>query len=115
VQHHYAREIIGKRAFSNISGKRVRRTTLIAGYGKARLKAAMHFKGTTNTEIFNAWVEYVLVPELREGDVVRLQWGKHGNATFHRSNLTKNLIAESEVTLMYQRKYSPNMNKSEPQ
>jgi DDE superfamily endonuclease len=76
----YAREIIGKRAFSNISGKRVPRTTLIAGYGEGRLKAPMHFKGTTNTAIFNAWVEYVLVPELREGDVVipRLRGGKHG-------------------------------------
>ena len=66
----HAREIIGKRAFSNISGKRVPRTTLIAGYGEGVLKAPMRFKGTTNTAIFNAWVEHILCQELQQGDVV---------------------------------------------
>jgi transposase len=37
------------------------------------------------------------------------------NATFHRSSLTKTLIEDAGATLIYQPKYSPDMNKSEPQ
>lgn len=70
MHRRHAREIIGKRAYSSISGKRVPRTTLIAGYGEGRIKAPMRFKGTTNTAIFNAWVEEILAPELQQGDVV---------------------------------------------
>ncbi len=106
----HAREIIGKRAYSNISGKRVPRTTLIAGYGEGRLKAPMRFKGTTNTDVFNTWVEKVLAPELCEGDVVIMD-----NATFHRSNATRILIENKGAILLYQPKYSPDLNKIEPQ
>jgi transposase len=106
----HAREIIGKRAYSNISGKRVPRTTLIAGYGEGVLKAPMRFKGTTNTDTFNAWIEKILLPELRQGDVVIMD-----NATFHKSKRTKILIESKGATLLYQPKYSPDLNKIEPQ
>lgn len=106
----HAREIIGKRAFSNISGKRVPRTTLIAGYGEGVLKAPMHFKGTTNTVVFNAWVENILCPELKKGDVVVMD-----NATFHKSSQTKILIENKGAMLLFQPTYSPDLNKIEPQ
>lgn len=110
MHRRHAREIIGKRAFSNISGKRVPRTTLIAGYGEVVLKAPMRFKGTTNTAVFNAWVEKILCPELNEGDVVIMD-----NATFHKSSQTKILIENKGATLLFQPKYSPDLNKIEPQ
>jgi transposase len=106
----HAREIIGKRAMSNISGKRVPRTTLIAGYGEGILKAPMRFKGTTNTAMFNAWVEKILLPELQQGDVVIMD-----NASFHRSHTTKALIESKGAILLFQPKYSPDLNKIEPQ
>jgi transposase len=110
MHRHHAREIIGKRAYSNISGKRVPRTTLIAGYGEGVLKAPMRFKGTTNTAIFNEWVEQILCPELRQGDVVIMD-----NASFHRSEKTKHLIENKGATVLFQPKYSPDLNKIEPQ
>jgi transposase len=106
----YAREIIGKRAFSNISGKRVPRTTLIAGYVQGRLTAPMHFKGTTDTQMFNMWIENMLLPELKPHHVVIMD-----NATFHRSEKTKELIESKGATLLFQPKYSPDLNKIEPQ
>lgn len=110
IHRKYAREIIGKRAVSNISGKRVPRTTLIAGYGNGTLKAPMRFKGTTNTAVFNAWVEEILCPELQQDDVVIMD-----NATFHRSDKTKMLIQNTGAILLFQPKYSPDLNKIEPQ
>jgi transposase len=99
-----------KALYSNISGKRVPRTTLIAGYGNGALKAPMRFKGTTNTAVFNAWVEKILCPELNGGDVVIMD-----NATFHRAEKTKILIESKGATLLFQPKYSPDLNKIELQ
>lgn len=106
----YGRNKRGKRPYADVPGKRVARTTLIAGYGEGRLKAPMRFKGCTNTEVFNAWVEQVLAPELREGDVVIMD-----NATFHKSVRTRELIEAARAILLFQPKYSPDLNKSEPQ
>ena len=106
----YGRNKRGERLYADIPGKRVARTTLIAGYGEGRLKAPMRFKGCTNTEVFNAWVEQVLVPELRPGDVVIMD-----NATFHKSTRTRELIEAAGAILLFQPKYSPDLNKSEPQ
>ena len=47
----HARSLRGARAVGDVSGKRVGRTTLIAGYGAGVLKAHMHFKGYTNTNV----------------------------------------------------------------
>ena len=44
----------GERYYADVPGKRVGRTTLIAGYGDGILKAPMRFKGHTNTQLFNS-------------------------------------------------------------
>jgi len=106
----HARAIRGRRCLSDISGKRVGRTTLIAGYGAGVLKAPMRFKGYTNTRVFNAWCEKVLAPELTSGNVVSMD-----SASFHKSKATRDIIEATGATLLFQPKYSPDCNKSEPQ
>jgi transposase len=110
VLRSHARSPRGLRALGEISGKRVGRTTLIAGYGAGALKAPMRFKGYTNTAVFNSWCREVLVPELRPGDVVIMD-----SATFHKSAETRERIEAAGATLLFQPKYSPDLNKSEPQ
>lgn len=73
----------GTRALGDVSGKRVGRTTLIAGYGAGILKAPMRFKGYTNTNVFNTWAEEVLAPELTASNVVIMD-----SASFHKSRAT---------------------------
>ena len=106
----HARTMRGTRALGDISGKRVGRTTLIAGYGAGVLKAPMRFKGYTNTRVFNAWCEEVLAPELTPGNVVVMD-----SASFHKSKTTRDIIEATGATLLFQPKYSPDCNKSEPQ
>jgi transposase len=106
----YGRNNRGERLYADTPGKRVARTTLIAGYGEGRLKAPMRFKGSTNTHVFNIWCREVLAPELRKGDVVVMD-----NATFHKSSETRDIIESKGATLLFQPKYSPDLNKSEPQ
>jgi transposase len=63
------------------------------------------FQGTCNTELFNIWVERFLCPALKPGQVVILD-----NATFHKSEKTKELIENRRCTLFFLPPYSPDLN-----
>lgn len=65
----------------------------------------MCFQGTCNTELFNAWLEQVLIPELKPGKVLILD-----NASFHRSERTKKLIEASGCRILFLPPYSPDLN-----
>ena len=105
----YARSPRNTRIYADISGKRVARTTLIAGYNQNGFIAPFRFKGYTNTATFNCWVEKCLVPTLRPGQVVILD-----NASFHKSKRTTELIKAAGCRVLFQPPYSPDINKIEP-
>ena len=63
----------------------------------------MCFKGTCNTEVFNAWIEQVLLSELKPGQVVIMD-----NAAFHKS--PKELIESIGYKLLFLPPYSPDLN-----
>ena len=65
----------------------------------------MCFKGTCNTELFNTWLERVLLPELQQGQVIIMD-----NATFHKSSRTKELIEKAGCLLLFLPPYSPDFN-----
>lgn len=105
----YARGPVGSRVYGDISGNRVSRTTLIAGYVKGGFIAPFRFKGYTDTNVFNQWVERCLVPDLRPGQVVILD-----NASFHKSKRTIEIIETAGCRVLFQPPYSPDLNKIEP-
>ena len=88
-----------------ISGRRYDRESFIAGKVGNRIIAPMCFKGTCNTELFNTWLEKVLLPELQQGQVVIMD-----NATFHKSSKTKELIEGAGCILLFLPPYSPDLN-----
>jgi transposase len=65
----------------------------------------MCFQGTCNTELFNIWLEKVLIPELKPGKVLILD-----NASFHRSERSKKLISEAGCKVLFLPPYSPDLN-----
>jgi len=74
-------------------------------YLKIIFFAPMTFEGTCETNLFNAWLREVLIPELRPGQVLILD-----NASFHKSLETKRLIEESGCHLLFLPPYSPDLN-----
>ena len=68
----------------------------------------MTFKGYYNTELIEAWVEQILVPELKPGQVVVMD-----NASFHKSSRIQTLIEPATGTLLFLPPYSPDFNKIE--
>ncbi|MDR0275465.1 MAG: transposase, partial [Burkholderiaceae bacterium] len=53
------------------------RTRLIGGYCEGKLIAPMLFEGTCNTEVFNQWLEHMLLPQWASGSTMVLD-----NASF---------------------------------
>jgi hypothetical protein len=51
-------------------GHRTRRSSRVAGWRDRSVVAPMTFEGYGNTDLFEAWVERYLVPELNPGQVV---------------------------------------------
>ena len=100
----------GEKIHGDISGKERNRLSVIAALNAKNIKAPFFFKGYTDTEVFNGWVEDCLVPELKEGQTVILD-----NASFHKSLKTKTLIEEAGCYLKYLPTYSPDFNPIEPQ
>lgn len=58
-----------------------------------------------NTDLFNFWLVNFLVPELEIGDTVIMD-----NATFHKSEKTKNIIQDAQCNLIFLPPYSPDLN-----
>jgi len=65
----------------------------------------MVFNGSCNTELFNNWVEHFLIKELIPGQFVVMD-----NASFHKSQKTRELIESVGCKVIFLPPYSPDMN-----
>ena len=65
----------------------------------------MTYKGTCNSALFEKYVEKILTPELKPGQIIIMD-----NATFHKSERTKMLIASAGCRLLFLPPYSPDFN-----
>lgn len=108
----YARAPRGKQVITEVSGKREKRTSLIAAWlpEAKEMIAPYAFRGSTDATRFNGWIEKCLLPCLKKGQVVIMD-----NAPFHKSKKTKELIESVGCTLKYQPEYSPDLNPIEQQ
>jgi transposase len=65
----------------------------------------MVFNGSCNTILFENWVEQFLIKELKPGQVVVMD-----NASFHKSQKTRELMKSVGCTLIFLPPYSPDLN-----
>lgn len=108
MKKEYGWKIRGQRLYDNKSGNRKnKRITVISAYlnQTKQLIAPMYFEGNTDTEIFNQWIEEFLIPDLRPNQTVIMD-----NASFHKSQKTKELVESASCKLLYLPPYSPDFN-----
>lgn len=80
-------------------------STLIAALGLEGVRCSTVVDGAVNADIFEAFVEQVLVPELRPGDVVVMD-----NLSSHKRQRTRELIEVAGAELVFLPPYSPDLN-----
>ena len=79
--------------------------TFVAGLRTSGIVAPFVLDGPINRAAFEAYVEKVLVPELRPGDVVILD-----NLSSHKGARVRALIEAAGASLLYLPPYSPDFN-----
>jgi transposase len=80
-------------------------TTLIAALGVGGVVCSAVVDGAVNRDVFEAFVERVLIPELRPGDVVVMD-----NLSSHKGVRVRELIESAGAELVFLPPYSPDLN-----
>lgn len=105
LSRNYARAPRGEQVISEIRGKKYQRVSMIAAQCLKDVLAPFVFEGTTNSKIFNHWLEKCLVPELRPGQVVVMD-----NYCIHKTAKTYEIIEKAGCKILFLPPYSPDLN-----
>ena len=95
----------GERVHLQVPRNRGRNTTLLASMTLGGMGETMAVEGSTNQEIFDAYVEHVLAPSLEAGHVVIMD-----NLSAHKGERVRELIEGRGCELVYLPSYSPDFN-----
>ena len=95
----------GKRLIDKTPHGHWKTTTLIAALGVRGMRCSTVVDGAVNGDIFEAFVEQVLVPDLRSDDVVVMD-----NLSSHKRHRIRELIEAAGARLLFLPPYSPDLN-----
>jgi transposase len=101
----YARAPRGMRAVGSVPQNYGQNLTVLAALDRNGRRAAMLVPGATDGEVFRAFVEQILVPKLRCGDI-----GVLDNLGAHKVMGVAEAIATTGAQLRYVPPYSPDYN-----
>lgn len=95
----------GERLRSPVPHGHWKTTTFVAGLRNSGMVAPMVLDGPINGVAFQAYVDQVLVPELRPGDIVVMD-----NLSSHKGAGVRASIEAAGASLLYLPPYSPDFN-----
>jgi transposase len=95
----------GERLRAGIPQGHWKTTTFVAGLRRTGMMATMVLDGPINREAFQAYVEHILVRELRPGDVVIMD-----NLSSHKGRAVRQAIEAAGASLLFLPPYSPDFN-----
>lgn len=95
----------GKRLKAKVPHGRWKTLTFLAALRNDRIEAPWLLDGPINGDCFRAYVDKVLVPTLRAGDIVILD-----NLGSHRGKAVRRAIRSAGAKLFFLPKYSPDLN-----
>lgn len=101
----YARAPKGQRATDSVPRNRGKNTTLIASLSLEGMGASMIIEGAANAVAFETYVEHLLVPSRRQGQVVVMD-----NLRVHKSARVRHLIEAVGCQLLFLPAYSPDFS-----
>ena len=105
----FARSARGQRAIGRAPAGRYERLTLLGAITLEGLSALMTIRAFTDRPVFHAFVQEVLVPALRPGQVVVLD-----NLPAHKYPEVRAAIEGAGCRLLFLPRYSPDFNLIEP-
>jgi transposase len=101
----YAWALRGERAYCSVPRNRGKNTTLLSSMSMEGIGPSLAVEGATDREVFEAYVERLVVPTLSRGQVVVMD-----NLSAHKGERVRELIEERGCELLYLPPYSPDLN-----
>jgi hypothetical protein len=101
----YAWSRRGERALASVPRNWGANVTLLASMSAEGIGSCLAVEGPTTREVFEAYLERVLAPSLRPGQVIVMD-----NLSSHKGSRVRELIEERGCELMYLPPYSPDLN-----
>ena len=101
----YARSNGGGRISESTPGGHWKIMTIIGAMSLGGIIASMTIEEATDGDIFQAYVEHILCPALKPGDVVVMD-----NLSSHKIKGVRQLIEKAGAEVLYLPPYSPDLN-----
>ena len=101
----YGRAKSGKRAVDNTPSGHWCTTTMISSMRLDGSTACMVVDGATDKDVFKAYVQHILSPTLKPGDIVIMD-----NLSAHKNQEVKDLIESVDAEIWFLPPYSPDLN-----
>jgi transposase len=101
----YARSSGGQRICETTPGGRWKIMTILGAMSQRGIIASMTIEEATDGDIFLAYVEHILCPALKPGDVVVMD-----NLSSHKIKGVRRLIEKAGAEVLYLPPYSPDLN-----
>lgn len=101
----YARAARGQKVIAKISGRKFKRTNIVAGICQGGWVAPMRYDGTTDSSLFEFWFERCLLKAVDVNSIIILD-----NATFHRKSTLSDLALKCGCQILFLPPYSPDLN-----
>jgi transposase len=95
----------GERLVARVPQGHWKTTTLIAALDMSGMRCSTVVDGAVNSDVFEAFVQQVLIPQLRAGDVVVLD-----SLSSHKRKRTRELIESAGAQMLFLPPYSPDLN-----
>jgi len=101
----YGRSTRGSRVYDRVIRNWGHNVTLLASMTTTGMQAAMTVEGSVNESVFEAFIEKVLLPTLRPGQIVIMD-----NLSSHKSQRVEQFIAQAGCELLFLPTYSPDLS-----
>jgi len=101
----YARNFDGLRIHESTPEGHWKVLTTLGAMSLGGMVASMTVEAATDGDIFEAFLEQVLCPKLKSGDVVVMD-----NLSVHKMDRVRELIEGAQAELLYLPPYSPDLN-----
>jgi transposase len=95
----------GVKIYGSVSGRKYKRTNIVAALCCGVVTEPMEYTGTTDHRVFETWFEKTLLARLPEDRTLIMD-----NATFHRKKALYKLAHQAKCELLFLPPYSPDLN-----
>ncbi|MDR0306783.1 MAG: transposase [Chitinispirillales bacterium] len=95
----------GVKVYGGISGRKYKRTNIVAAQCCDKIIGPMEYNWTTDHHVFETWFEKVLLRQLPQGKTIIMD-----NASFHRKKVLWELAGEAKCEIIFLPAYSPDLN-----